>query len=552
LQAAVLFVSSTALHAQVPTPPVPDSGTLLQQIEPGRPAAASSSGTGLRVEQNDTASAPPGIAFDVRALRISGNTAFATATLHALVADAEGRTLSLAQLLEIAGRITEHYRTHGYPLARAVIRAQVIRDGVVDLEVLEARYGRIDLRNRSRVDADLLRATLAPLQGGQWVSQAELDRALLLLGDIPGVVPDALLKPGDNVGTSDLQVDTAPGRRLAGGVLADNAGNRYTGRARAGLNIDLINPLDHGDVLSASVLGSGSGLVYGRLGYEALLNGSGTRAGGAYSSLRYSLGGAFEPLEVHGTARVASLWAKQPFLRGRDLNLYGQLRFDRTQLRDRIDATAIRNDRDLDVVTMSLAGDARDALLGGAINLWSGGWSGGKVAFGDAAARLADAATARTQGDFSRWHASLARLQSLGSRSALYIAVSGQWSTANLDSSQKLSVGGPYSVRGYDTGAQSGDTGVLATAELRRDLDIRFGRLQAVAFIDSAALRVNATPWVAGDNATRLSGVGLGLNWAAPGDWQIKGQVARRVGSRPETVAETAATHGWVEIRKEF
>ncbi len=178
-----------------------------------------------------------------QSIQIVGNTLFETATLHALVADAEGKSLTLSQLDELAVRITNYYHGHGYPLARAVIPAQIIQAGVVRLVIIEARYGRISPDNQSRVNDSLLQATLAPLESGQAIGQTELDHALLLLSDIPGVVVNATLKPGVAVGTSDLLVNITPGAAVSGGIVLDNYGNRFTGRARVGGTVNFINPL---------------------------------------------------------------------------------------------------------------------------------------------------------------------------------------------------------------------------------------------------------------------------------------------------------------------
>jgi hemolysin activation/secretion protein len=552
LLGALLVALCAPSFAQGAAPVVPDAGAILRQIQPPRPPAPPSSGTGLRIEKDNGAPAPASVAFEVKTLQISGNTVFDTPTLHALVADAEGKRLTLAQLLAIAARITDYYQAHGYPLARAIIRAQVIRNGVVGVDVLEARYGKIALDNRSQVNDALLQATLASLHGGQLVSQSELDRALLLMSDIPGIVPDPTLRPGDTVGTSDLQVEVAPGPAVVGSAAVDNFGNRYTGRARLDATVDVVDPLHHGDVLSANVLDSGRGLAYGRLAYEWLLDGAGTRVGGSYSALHYRLDGALAALDAHGTAGIASLWAKNPLLRSRDADVYGQIRIDRLQLRDRVDAASIRNDRNLDTVGVSLTGDARDALLYGAVDTWNVDWTGGRLQFQDDTAKAADASTARTQGGFSTWHTSLARLQNVSPADAVYVAVSGQWSPDNLDSSQKMSVGGPYSVRAYDVGALSGDRGILATVEVRRRLAFDNGRWQMVAFIDSAALRIDTTPWAAGRNNATLSGAGFGLDWAGPDRWQVKASVATTVGAKPELVGSTASTRAWLEVREAF
>ena len=540
-----------AVHAQATTPP--GAGAILLQIQSVIPPTPAPSGTGLIIERQDDAKLPPSAPFLVKTIQIAGNTLFSAATLHALVADAQGKSLTLSQLDELAARITGYYHSHDYPLARAIIPAQTIQSGIVRIEIIEARYGKISIDNRSRVNDPLLQATISPLQSGQVIGQTELDRALLLLSDIPGVIVAATLKPGETVGTSDLLVNTAPGPAVSGNVVLDNYGNRFTGRARIGATLNVINPLRHGDILTVSGLSSGAGMNYGRIGYESLLNGRGTRLGGAYSALRYTLGEPLASLNANGTARIQSLWAKHPLVRSRDVNLYGQIQYDRLQLRDHIDASVIRNDRHLNNWTLSLAGDARDAFLSNAVSSWNVGWTSGRVGFDDTAAQLADAGSAKTQGNFSKLNVNLARLQSLGPSNGLYLAFSSQWANTNLDPSQKMSAGGPYTVRAYDTGAVSGDTGYLGSIELRHNLGAGWGgQLQAVAFVDRARVTVNKNPWVAGTNSATLSGAGLGLNWTGPNQWSVRAHIAKPIDSSPGLVAGNASARAWIEIRKGF
>lgn len=554
LAAPLLALSAFAMAAGPVAPVVPNAGSILQQIAPPAPPTPSLTESGLKIERQDGERIPPGKPFVVRTLSITGNSLFATATLHALVADSEGKSLTLEQLNELAARITDFYQRHGYPLARAIIPAQTIADGVVRIEVVEASYGKIKLQNNSRVDDRLLEATLAGLQPGRVVEQAELDRALLLLADIPGMQVTGTLQPGEAVGTSDLLVQSLPGPLLGGNVTVNNHGSRYTGNARISGTVNVINPLRRGDVLTLYGLSSGSELTnYARLAYELLLNGQGTRLGGAYSALRYVLGGSLSSLDGHGRAETGSVWVKQPFVRGRKLNLYGQLEYDDVRLRDRYDVSAIRIDRHLRNWTASLAGDLRDDFVAGSVASWSLGYTAGDVSFDDSSARSVDAAGAATQGGFSKWTASFARLQALTPRDGLYLALSGQWANTNLDSSQKMLVGGPYAVRAYAVGAVSGDRGHLGTVEYRRDLGTAGeGQWEGVLFIDSAHVTVNRKPWVAGANGATLSGVGLGLNWAGPSQWSAKLYVAARIGSPPDLVGDTSSVRAWAQIGKSF
>ena len=233
LLAAALALCLLPLWVCAAQPVVPGAGSILQQTQPVLPPAPSGTETGLAIEQPRGSFLPPSVPFTVQSFELSGNTAFETSTLHALIAEAEGKSLTLPQLGQIVARITEYYRSLGYPLDRAIIPAQSITDGVVRIQIIEARYGRVALDNHSRVRDPLLQATLAPLQSGQAISQASLNHTLLLLSDIPGVVVIATLKPGETVGTSDLQVQTAPTAALSVRALLRSACARRGGRGDA-------------------------------------------------------------------------------------------------------------------------------------------------------------------------------------------------------------------------------------------------------------------------------------------------------------------------------
>jgi hemolysin activation/secretion protein len=539
---------------------VPGAGSMLQQLQPVKPPAPSSTGPELIIDQKSSGKLPVSAPFPVKSIQISGNEKIDTQTLHALVADAEGTNITLPQLSELADRITAYYRSHGYPLARAFIPAQTIQSGRVRIEVIEARYGEIKLHNDTKVGDSLLQDTLSPLQAGQTIGQAGLDRALLLLSDIPGVSANTSLTMGKNVGTSDLLVNASPGPAVTGNLVVDNYGISYTGRPRVGGTINWIDPLSHGDVLSLSGLSSGGGLNHGRLAYESLLNGQGTRLGGSYSVLYYELGGSISALNAHGNAQVGSVWARHPLVRSRDFNLYGHIGYDRMELRDRIDVGGIRTYRHIDNGALSVSGDARDRLLSGGINTWSLGWALGHVGFDNDEAQFFDSATARTQGKFSKWNANLSRLQSLTEQDEVYLAFTGQWAQDNLDPSLKMIVGGPYTVRGYDMGAVFGDTGYIGTAELRHSFGFgRFGQFQVVGFIDSAQVTVNQNPWFPGTNRATLSGAGGGINWLGPKlNWAGEGRLSARtyiatpVGPVPDLVGKTDSVRAWMEIGMGF
>jgi hemolysin activation/secretion protein len=534
-------------------PPPPNAGTILQQAQPTPTPAPAPSNSGLSIDQASSGSLPPSAPFQVSHIEIAGNTRIATMTLHALVASAEGQRITLPELAVLAVRITDYYHAHGYPLARAIVPAQIIHDGVVRIEIIEARYGKVSVNNQSGVRSKLLDSTLDDLKSGTVVSQGQLDRSLLLLCDIPGLLINATLKPGAEVGSSDLQVQARSAAPVIGSVTVGDSGDRYTGRARVGANVDVLELLHQGDVLGFSVLSSGSDMNYGRLSYDALLDGEGTRLGVGYSALHYRLGGNLSDLDAHGTAQDANVFLKQPLVRGRNLNLYAQIQYDHLKLNDDFGVGDIETRRHLDNVTASLTGDLHDGLLAGAVNTWVASGTYGHVGFDNAQAEAADALAADTQGSYSRWNLSLARLQGLDANDALYLELGGQWTHGNLDPSQQMVLGGPTSVRAYDVSAITGDTGWQLTTELRHTYPQRWhGQWQTIVFVDDAHLTINKTVFAPGPNTASLNGAGVGLNWAGPDRWTAGVTVAAPIGSRPELLGSTSSVRVWAQISKEF
>jgi hemolysin activation/secretion protein len=72
-------------------------------------------------------------------------------------------------------------------VARAYVPTQTITmEGVVEIAVIEGRFGKVDLDNKSRVRDGVARGYLDGFPGTP-VTQPELERKMLLLNDLPGV-----------------------------------------------------------------------------------------------------------------------------------------------------------------------------------------------------------------------------------------------------------------------------------------------------------------------------------------------------------------------------
>jgi hemolysin activation/secretion protein len=495
--------------------------------------------------------AAPGEAFLVTQIDVAGNTELPLPAIRELVASSQGKMLSLADLQQLAEKITALYEKHGYPFSQAYIPAQTMRDGHIQIAVLEARYDSVVLHNTSRVSDSVAQVPLSELKVGTPVAQAALDRALLLESDLPATAVKGTLRPGKTAGASELLVEIEPGAPLRTSVSADDYGNVATGRARLNANFSLSNPLHAGDVLSMNALSSGNGMTYGRIGYEVPVHGPATQVEAHISALGYRIvKGSEAALEAHGVADVFGLTLQRILLRQTDANVTAQLTYDDTQLRDHIDVSALRTDRHTQDWRASVAGSVNDRS--GSSN-FSAGITSGKLIFDDPTARLVDGSGARTGGQFVKFSVSVSRLQQISAATALFGSFSYQGADSNLDSSEQLFTGGPNSVRAYDNGIVSGSQGDSLSLELRQDLSSNSsGRWQGIVFIDNAHVQIEKNSYSTGANSATLSGFGVGLNWFNAQGWSLISTLSTPMGGSPAVAGHRDSLRAWVKIEKDF
>ena len=256
---AALIVPGLAC-AEVP----PDAGSLLQQIEKQQHPA-------LPPKSEPQFEPPPplqslgGATVTVTAFHFAGNTLRSDAQLTPVVAPFLNRPLDFAQLQNAAIAVATAYRKAGW-VVRVYLPEQDITGGTVGIQVVEAKFGAVEVEGNPRhVSAGQMQRIVGASQTrGAPVNADALDRALLLIGDLPGVTATGRLAQGQNQAQTDLVLTAADGPPISGNVIADNAGPRATGAGRLTADVSLNSPAGIGDRLDAVLLAS-QGSNYARL-----------------------------------------------------------------------------------------------------------------------------------------------------------------------------------------------------------------------------------------------------------------------------------------------
>lgn len=533
----------------------PDAGSILQQLE-ARPGGVLFAPQ-LKTPQEPT---PPAIGTGgpvvrVNAFRLDGPTLLAPEMLQTALAGFTGRDLSLTQLQEAAWVIVQTYRKAGW-LAHALVPQQEIEGGFVTLRVIEARLGqvRIDFPQGQLPRERIQGMANAQLATGQPLNLHQVDRLLLLLDDMPGVVATASFAEGTQAGSTDVHLVLGQDKASDANVTVDNFGAISTGRGRISAGVSLNNPAGWGDALQLQAVAT-DGSRYGRVAYTLPVGLQGMRVGAHASDMRYHLVGSFAALQASGSAQSWGPDWTVPLLRQPDRNLSWQLTGDRKSFDNlalansgATEPTTVSNYR-LDVLRTGLSGNWLDQQFGAAQNTASVQASWGKVDLTASPNAQADANAARTAGAFSKINANYNREQSLTGRSSAYLQTSAQWANRNLDSSEKLYLGGASGVRAYPSNEAGGTSGATATVGIRYRLIDGF---TLNAFADWGRIQVyknnlNAAGGeITANNAQTLQGLGLSLNWRSLQGHELSATWSRRSGqnsaANPSTGADSDGT----------
>jgi hemolysin activation/secretion protein len=454
---------------------------------------------------------PEGPPIVAGAIRVDGATALPPAAFAAAIEPYLGRPLGPDALRALARDVAGAARRAGFALATAWIPTQNLVAGVLHVTLDE---GRIDAIEAEGPGHEQIESRLAPLATGRPVRTAELERALLLAGDIPGVSlgrPRIVRRNGRNFLVVSTGFDRVQGR-----VTVDNSGSATAGPVRARASVDINGVLIRGDRLSLG------GMVtplqprefqLAEAAYRVPVGRGGTEVGVSGYVGHSRAGGSLRDADIGGVSSQAEASVSHPILRTRAASVWVSAALTlRDSNLDRAGAR-VRDDR---IVTTSATVYANGQLGGGRIRVRLSYVQGldwlRATMRGDPLASRVDGG-----GRFSVGRAWAQYDRALGGGFSLQLAGQAQIASRPLLASEEFGLGGRQFLRAFDYWEVSGDQGAAVSAELRHDLaglpdPIR--RLQLYLYADAG----RATNLSGGFGGGTLASAGGGARaWFARG-----------------------------------
>jgi hemolysin activation/secretion protein len=463
-----------------------------------QPAAPAAQGAGASRDKN----------IPVRSFAVPPSAILSANDIARVLKPFEGQTLSLADLFEAVAAINKLYDARNMPTARAYLPQQDVAQGVVRIQLIEAKVGAVKTGSSAQVSDAFILDRVGQTAGAVFSSQ-KLEQDLIRFNRLHEVQLRAAVRAGAAAGTTDVELEPVEPRRLQVSSFIDNAGRGTTGEERLGLSARVLGLTGHGDNLGLSVSGGRGSESYG-LTYSVPINRDDLRLDFSLSSGRIKVvNGAFVALDIGGRSRELSLGLTKPvWVDATNLwNVYARLA-RKTSVSDfggvaQSPVEGLVLSAGLSVERQSQAGAwTLDVGANQGLREWEG------------------------QSEFTTLRASASWLWRLSPATQVVVRGSAQHSqTQIVPSGEQFSVGGSSTVRGYPEGLLSGRNGYLTSVEWRHAVhnsadgratgavalapDVR---LTALAFIDhGAAFPYRPAPLLDATPDDFLTGAGFGV-----------------------------------------
>ncbi len=477
-------------------------------------------------------------------IELQGGTTYPQEALQLFYQDLLNKEIVLADIYRVTEQITRKYRKDGYLLSRAIIPEQRIKEGKVQIQIVEGIISNVIIKTPKGMESLKAQIDVEKIKGAKPFSISVLERSLLLLRDMPGVGIQSLLRPAKQEGSAELVIELTLDK-VNGRLLLDNYGSRFMGPVRTMLDLNLNSPIGYGEHFGTTLTFVGNNLrnrkaerelsSY-RLHGDWPMGSDGVRGKISYLYTKADPGHTLAELEVKAVNRYWELGLSYPVIRSRTHNL----KIDGGYRHKSLVTTMLQQDfTDDQIRSLYASVDYDFADIFGGLNLFSITLTEGLNH--DNATQLGSllATRAEARPDYRKWSGKMMRDQKLDtylSGLSLVLSAAWQYTSDPLFSSEEFTVGGRLFGRGFDLGEIAGDRGAAVAVELNYNGHNNGIEHDLYAFIDGGTIRnIDQEDEGADRESDTLTSAGMGLKLRGKSGWLANLELSKPLNRKPAT-----------------
>ena len=458
--------------------------------------------------------------FEITRFAVQGNTLLTAPDIDKLLTPFTGKDRDFGHVQMALEALEAAYHARGFNIVQVALPEQELNQGVVTLQVIETRIGKLRVEGNSVFSQDNIRRSVPGLVEGQTPNLGDVSSSLKLANENPSKKTALQLQSGDKDDEVNAVLKVDDDKLWKVGASVDNSGNPNTGESQLTMQFQHANMLDRDHVMSLQYTTTAEKpsqvSVYG-LGYHIPLYALGDSIDlfASYSDVDSGsvLAGIFN-LQVSGRGTVVGGRYNQLLRRRGEYESRITYGLDYKEFQSNVSLQGVQLGNDVIVHPFSIA---YTGVLG---------MADGELSFTVTGMRNIPGGDKGKSADFNRVRAGAPAGYSLLRYSAGYsralpadwqmrLVLAGQQTSDALIPGEQFGAGGATTVRGFDERDISNDTGHLISAEVYTPnfcsgIQTFAAQCRALVFYDTASVRRN-DPLPGEVAKASIGSVGLGL-----------------------------------------
>ena len=379
------------------------------------------------------------------------------------------KEITTSELYTVVQKINELYEKKGYMVCRAVLPAQRIQNGVVQILLVEGKTGDITIVGNRSTREEYIRERL-PLEKGKISNFKELERDLTRFNLTNDSALQVNMSSGKTPGTTDYSVEIYEPERQQFFAFADNLEQKNTGEGRLGVNYTNTSVTGNRDQLSVTgLVTEGTASISSYYSFPIYKKGTRIVLQHSVGKLKHTQGALKDKITgrsySYGIGVLHPIWVRE--------NGKVELSFDwirQKTITDLLGLQWVNNTISKYIVGLGISHYEEDSIFYTKQNI-----SKGKFI-----------PISGQEKNYTKYDVFLMYQRNLKYNTMATLRLTGQYSlTKDLASVEEFYVGGAYNVRGYPESFIGAEHGLSFNAELEKSFE-KIGGL--FVFSDGASL----------------------------------------------------------------
>lgn len=433
--------------------------------------------SGTQIAPIDRPTAASGDCVTVTAVTIKGISIYPEDQFAELLQSIVGRCIYVSDIDAILRAITNRYIKDGYVTSRALIAPQDLDDGKIEIVVIEGQLA--DIRaDQNKIGNSELRAAFPGLKN-RILNLRDIEQGIDQMLRLPSFDPSIDIEPAITQGASNLVLKRKKAARSVRPSLSlNNDGQISTGRLQSTMSIDIDNVtglLDFSSLYFSRDLGTAdNGGTQSFGAFISIPRGYWTLSlSGGFSEYDSTISGSNQSFASDGETYNGSAILERLFFRDADTKLSAAIGLNLFDTVNRIQGIRLATSS-YRLVHASANMRLQQRLPKGLLNIGLGFVQG--IDF--LGAQTVETGPGGPGTEFSKITANLSYREPFslaGTRFQYALSLRGQIALTPVFPAQRISIGGPSTVRGFRDDGNSGRTG----ATVRQQISAELGELFA-------------------------------------------------------------------------